>query len=111
MAGRLRNLLVFQTYEDDFDDLNQPIQTWKYFCKAWARPRALRGESYWAAQQAGSAVTGEVEIRYIPALVAKLREDIEKVRAKHGDRVYQIESFFDPDERGKRLHLMIKEGL
>ncbi len=111
MAGRLRNLLVFETYEEDTDDMGQPVKTWKPYCKAWSKPRALRGDAYWAAQQAQSDVTGEVEIRFIPDLVDKLRADVEKVRAKHGDRVYQIKSFFDPDERGKRLHLMIKESL
>ena len=110
-AGKLRTPLQFQTYTEDVDEFGQPVQSWEDLCPAWAKHVALRGEDFWAAQQAQSDVTGELEIRYIPTLVAKLHEDIEKVRALHGDRVYQIKSFYDPDGRRKRLHLMIKESL
>jgi len=110
-SGLLRTPLDFETYEEDVDEMGQPVEDWQFFCKAWAKHRALRGEDFWASQQAQSDISGELEIRYIPALVDKLREDIEKVRAKHGDRVYQIKSFFDPDERRKRLTLMVKESL
>ena len=110
-SGLLRTLLTIETYEETTDDMGQPIQDWETFTTAWGKVKPLRGNDYWAAQQAQSDVTGEIEIRYIPALVDKLRADIEKVRAKHGDRVYQIKSFFDPDERRKRLTLMVRESL
>ena len=110
-SGQLRTPLEIQTYEEDTDDMGQPIQDWQFFCKAWGRPKALRGEDFWAAQQAQSDVTGELELRYIPELVDKLRKDIEKVRLKIDDRVLYIKNFYDPDERRKRIHLMIKESL
>ncbi len=110
-SGQLRTPLEFQVYVETTDEMGQVIKVWEFFCKAWAKHRALRGEDFWASQQAQSDISGELEIRYIPALADKLRADIEKVRAKHGDRVYQIKSFFDPDERRKRLHLMVKEAL
>lgn len=110
-SGLLRNLLTIETYEEDTDETGQPIEDWKYYCKAWGNIRPLRGDHYWASQQAQSDVTGEVDLRYIPGLVDKLSDDVEKVRVKYSSRVLQVKSFFDPDERGRKLRLMVKEVL
>ena len=109
--GDLGTPVTIETYEEDKDEMGQPIKDWKYYCKAWAKPKALRGEDFWSAQQAQSDITGELELRYDPGLMDKLREDIEKVRLKADERTMHIKSFYDPDERKRRIHLMIKESL
>lgn len=110
-AGLLRNLLEIQTYAENRDAIGQPDPDWKKYISAWGNIRPLRGEKLWAAQQAKSRVTAEIELRYIPKLVEKLEADIEKVRVKYGNRIYQIESYYDPDERGRRLILSVREVL
>lgn len=110
-AGQLRTPLEVETYQETTDDMGQIVMNWEHHSKVWAKKVALTGQDYWAAQQAQSDVTGELEIRYIPGLMDKLRKDIEKVRFKHNDRILHIKNFFDPDGRRKRIHLMIKENL
>lgn len=107
----MRTPLEFETYVDSKDALGQPIESWQFFCRAWGKVRPMRGDRKWAVAQAQSDVTSEIDLRYIPALVEKLRADTEKVRVKQGERVHQIRSFVDPDERRKKLLLYVTEGL
>ena len=110
-SGKLNKPLEFEHYVEAVDDLGQPVKTWVHFCRAWGKVEHLRGEEKWLAAQAQAEGTMTLEIRFIPSLAAKLRADIKLVRVKMEDRIFDIDSYRDPDEKRKRMHLDIKEVL
>ena len=110
-SGKLNVPLEFEQYTETYDELGQPIKTWEHLCKAWGTFIHLSGQSRWLAAQVQAEGTITLEVRHIPALVEKLREDIKEVRAKTDGRIFHIDAFRDPDERKKRLHIDVKEIL
>lgn len=120
-AGRKRDLLTFEGYETTYDELNQPKKDWAEVLKAWGEIMPTTGSHYWAARQANSEVTATIEVRFSAAMYELLRRGADQVRItqelpseeENGNdkRIFRIDSFFDPDGRRRRLHVMAKEEL
>jgi len=123
-SGYRRNLMEFEKWTEGYDASGWPINQWQSYApelKAWGRFKPLRGDGYWASQQVQSDVIGEIEIPFIPLIVRELHDDLSVIRIKMcmgvasvppGTalfRYFKIESFHDPDERRKRIILMVKE--
>lgn len=110
-TGLLRMPIAFEIYTESRDSLNQIIENWVFYCKAWGKPLHQNQTQYWAAAQVQAEGTILIETRYIPQVLAKLMEDVSKVRIKSDTRVFKIKNYFDPDERKKRLHMIIEERM
>ena len=120
-SGYRRNSIEFEKWVEGYDASGWPVEAWTLLLKAWGRFKPLRGDGYWASQQVQSDVIGEIEIPYIPQLVRELHDDLSVIRIKMcmgvapvppGPalfRYFRVESFHDPDERRKRIILMVKE--
>jgi len=49
-------------------------------------------------------VTGKISIRYLAGITPKMR-------VKHGNRIFDIVSMINPEERNRELQLMVKERI
>ena len=101
-AGRLRHRVTIQQLVPDPSIGGE--DSWHDYATVWAAVEPLRGREYLAAQQEGAEVTGRITIRYIAGLKPTMR-------IKYGERIYQILSGIDPEERNAELQLMVKEVL
>ena len=126
-SGYRRNPIEFEYWTEGYDASGWPIEAnWASLTpalKAWGRYKPNRGDDYWAAQQQQSDVDGLFEVPFIADLVKLLMEDLTKLRIKMCAgvppaspgpplyRYFKIDSFFDPTQRRKVLHLMVKEEL
>jgi len=110
-SDKLNMPLEVQHYVETEDELGQPVKTWQHLMKAWGNFMHLTGTQKWLAAQVQAEGTITLEMRYIPDLVTRLRADKKLLRIKADGRDFAIESYRDPDEKRKRLHLDVKEIL
>ena len=108
-AGQLNNLITIQEEVEEENEYGETITTWEDYIDVWADISNLDGRQYFEAMASESEATGEIKIRYNASLVQKMRED--DMRIKFNGRIFQIESFFDPDESRRELKLIVKEQL
>ncbi len=132
-SGFRRDPIEFEQWTEGYDASGWSIET-NWFSltpelKAWGRYRPNnpnRGDSYWAAKQIQSDVVGVMEVPYIERLVKLLTAaggNLAAIRIKMcagvppdpgGSalfRYFKIDSYFDPDQKRKTLHLMVTEEL
>lgn len=101
-AARLNHRVTIQEHVTGRDEWGQPVDTWQDVATVWASVEPLRGQEYFAAQQVSAAVTARIRIRYRPGI----RPDM---RVLYGERIYNITSVIDPEERHEELQLMARE--
>ena len=104
VVGQYRHRVEIQELVQYQDGSGNVVEEWETYTGAWAKISNLQGRQYWDAKQAQSEATGEIRTRYIEGVRPSMR-------IKHGERVYEIESVFDPDERGEQLLFLVKERL
>ncbi len=110
-SGVLNQLVEFEHTVLAVDSAGQQVHSWQPLVSSWCRFIHLRGQERWLAAQVQAEGTITLEVRHIPALVTALAENVGRVRARQGNRVFHILAYRDPDERRKRLHLDVKEVL
>ena len=110
-VGLMRTPITFETYTETRDSLGQPVKDWQFYLKAFAKPVHEQQMRFWSAAQVQAEGKMVWETRYSSGLFDKLKADVEAVRIKEGSRIFEIEGYIDPDERKKRLHLLVKEVL
>ncbi len=129
-SGYRRDAIEFLYWTEGYDASGWPLEAnWAALSpplKAWGRYKPNRGDDFWAAQQVQSDVDGLFEVPFTERLVKLLHADLTKLRLRITMgaapavtvppspalfRHFSIKSFFDPDQRRKVLHLMVKEEL
>lgn len=65
-SGAYRNLIVFQKYEEGFDEIGNPSNEWKDYKKAYAYVNGLSGREYWEAANVQQENTVEFVFRWNP---------------------------------------------
>lgn len=68
----------------------------------WAAVEPFKGEEYIQLQNTQAELTAKVTIRYLPGIKPAMR-------VLYGDRVFDIKSVIDPEERHRELQLMCVE--
>lgn len=53
--------------------LNQPIETWTVFTRAWARKAAHSGREFYQAQQRHAEITEIFNIHYFAGITSRMR--------------------------------------
>lgn len=101
--GNLDQRVTLQTSAIGRDAVGGPTETWSDTAIVWARVSPLSGRRIAQAQQIGSAVSKEVEIRWRPDITAAMR-----VRFT-GGRAAKV-SWFEEFKRDGRL-LMVCEDI
>ena len=110
-SSKLNMPMQIQHHVETYDELGQPVKTWQHLMNAWGNIIHLRGQERWMAAQVQAEGTITLEMRYIPDLLARLRADVKLLRIIADGRTFDIDSYRDPDEKRKRLHLDVKEIL
>ncbi len=104
-AGRLRTRVEVQRIADHERDKHGGIKpSWTTIALRWASVVPLNGREYWSAQQVQSDVTHGVEMRFFEGLTSKHR-----LRLLHSQRVLNIKSVIDVEERHREMQLMCVE--
>lgn len=97
-----RHLVTIQEYTTTYNDYNEPVPDWVDWMQVWASIEPIGGREYWAKHQTQSVVTHRLRMHYIPGVVPTMR-------IVYGDRIFEIESVIDWEERNEYLQLMCKE--
>lgn len=100
--GKLRhqvNLQILQENQDSYGEMKRDFATYK---TVWASIEPLQGRELEHAKQISAEVTHRITIRYLADVVPENR-------ITKGERIFDIESVINPDERNEYLVLMCKE--
>lgn len=103
-AGKLRHRITIQNPVETTNDVGDVTTTWEDFATVWAEIIPLSGREYWESKQVNSEVTGKIRIRYLAGVTPKMR-------AKFGDRIFNIEAVINPEEKNIELVLLVSEKL
>lgn len=102
--GRLRHRITIQKYTATRDSFGADVEDWTDIANVWASITPVSGKEYYAAQQINAEITTKITIRYI--------KDINpKMRVVFKDRMFEILSVINSEERNIELNLMCKECL
>lgn len=103
-AGKLRHRIDIQRPAGGEDTYGAPDEAWDLFLTAHASVEPRSGLERTEDQAVAAEVTHVVRIRYREGVTPDMR-------VKFGDRVLEIESVVDVDERGRELVLLCKETI
>jgi SPP1 family predicted phage head-tail adaptor len=81
-----------------------PVPKWQPLCTRWAAIAPQAGREFWAAKQMHSELTHLIKLRGPLELQPTMR-------VRFGDRVFDILSVIDVEERHTEIRLVCKEGL
>lgn len=105
-AGRLRHRVLLQRCTGAVDDYGDPLYSdddqWTTEAAVWAAIDPVSGRELYAAEQAQSAVSHKIRLRYRQGVSAAWR-------VLYGNRVFRILSVIDWEERHESLLLMAQE--
>lgn len=79
-----------------------PQENWTTVATVWAAVADISGREYFQAQAVQSEVTTRIKIRYRTGITPSMR-------VLYGDRVFNILSVIDKDERHRVIELLCKE--
>jgi len=104
-AGTMRHKVVIQqNVPTEKDSYGAEVDNWTDYATVWASIEPARGREFWESQQVNAEVTGKIRIRYLGGITPKMR-------VKHGNRIFDIVSVINPEERNRELQLMVKERI
>jgi SPP1 family predicted phage head-tail adaptor len=101
--GKLRKRVQLQHLVRNQDDFGEAIPSYTPYATVWASVEPLQGRELEHAQQISAEITHRVTIRYIAAVTSEHR-------VVYGERILEIESVINPEERNEMLILMCKES-
>lgn len=102
-ASELRHRVTIQEFVEQVDEYGTPTgQAWQDVCTVWAAVEPIQGREYILLQNTQSELTARIRIRYRPGIKPAMR-------VVYGDRIFDIQSVIDPEERHIELQLMCKE--
>lgn len=105
-AGQLRHRVQIQEYvggTDGYGDMRRADEaSWRTVAAVWAAVDPVSGREFYAAEQAQSAVSHKVRIRYARGIRPGMRVCL-------GERRLHIQAVIDWQERHESLLLMAQE--
>ena len=102
MIGKLRHQVKILKSIITKDALGQEVEKLEVEKTVWASIEPLSGKEYFSAKQVNSEVNFKITIRYIDSLLPHWV-------VKFGQRVFNIESIINFEERNKYLQLLCSE--
>ena len=103
-AGRLRHHIEFQVVTETPDGVGYLVPAWGLFAEADAAVEPLQGQELFSERQIHADVTHGIRARYLPGLTPRHR-------IKFGERIFDILSIRDVDERNIEIDILAKERL
>ena len=100
--GRLRHLIIIEESMVSRDSFGAEVCEWIQFAKVWAEVSPVSGREFAFLKQVNAEVTTKITIRYLAGLTTEMR-------VLFGDRIFEIESVINPEEKSISLLLMCRE--
>jgi SPP1 family predicted phage head-tail adaptor len=108
-AGDLRRRVTFQSRSMAADTYGAQSPVWTDVASVWAEVSPLSGRELMAAQSINVEISHMVTIRFQQQFAGP--KAVAAMRIVYGDRIFNIHSSIDPDERRKSIQLTCSEGL
>ena len=102
--GKLRHKITIQEYSATRDSFGAQIEGWNDKASVFASVTPICGKEYFASQQLNAEVTTKITIRYLAGITPKMR-------VMFGNRIFDILSVLNFEERNIELNLMCKESV
>lgn len=103
-AGRLRHEITIQEPTATQNAVGEETLSWSDYATVRASVEPMSGREYWNSKQVQSEITHEIRIRYYPGVTSEMR-------VSWGNRVFEIESVINVNERNREMILMCKEAV
>jgi SPP1 family predicted phage head-tail adaptor len=100
--GKLRHKIIIQEYSASRDSFGAEVQNWTDKASVFASVTPVSGKEYFAAQQWNAEVTTKITMRYLSDISPKMR-------VLFDNRIFEILSVLNFEERNIELNLMCKE--
>ena len=108
-AGTLRKRITLQQQSISVDTYGQQITTWTDVATVWASIEPSVGRELMAAQAVSLDQPTTIMIRWQPAFASP--KAVAAMRAVYNDRLFNIHSVENEEERNRTLTLLASEGL
>ena len=102
MIGKLRHQVEILKPIITQDALGQEVENLELQKTVWASIEPLSGKEYFSAKQVNSEVTVKLTIRYVESILSQWV-------VQFGQRVFNIESIINFEERNRYLQLLCSE--
>lgn len=103
-AGELRHKVKLQEYTILQNTYGEATKVWTTYATVWARIQPLKGNEALLAQQIKAELSHRLTIRYNSSVKAKHR-------VKFNERIFDVNSVRNLDERNVEQELMVKEAV
>jgi len=100
--GKLRHLINIEESRVSRDSFGGEVSEWIQFAEVWADVSPVSGREFTSFKQLNSEITTKITIRYLEGISTEMR-------ILFRDRIFEIESVINPEERNISLILMCKE--
>lgn len=100
--GRLRHRIVIEESIDGRDSFGAETSEWSPFAKVWADVSPVSGREFIAFKQINAEISTKVTIRYHAGVTTEMR-------ILFDNRIFEITSIINPEEKNISLLLMCKE--
>lgn len=100
--GRLRHRIAIEESIAGRDSFGAEISEWRQFIKVWADVSPVSGREFIAFKQINAEISTKVTIRYIAGVTTEMR-------VLFDNRIFEITSIINPEEKNVSLLLMCKE--
>ena len=108
-AGDLRHRVSLQRQAASKDSFGQRLLTWETMTQMQCRISPISGKEAAIAGQMRSEITHEISCRYRPEFADP--KIASTYRILFGNRIFNISSSVNRDERNREMTLMVVEGL
>jgi SPP1 family predicted phage head-tail adaptor len=102
--GKLRHRIAIEQVANIQDSDGSVIETWSGFAMAQASMEPVSGWKHFAGQTTHANITHRVCMRYIPAVIPRMRIVCQS-------RIFEILSAVNSRERNTELQLMCRESI
>ncbi len=102
LGGRLNHKVVIEQRTETKNTLGEDETTWSTYKWTWAQVSPLSGKEYLANNELQSVVTGRVSMRYLSGVTVDMRINWD-------NRIFDIISIINTEERNRELILMVEE--
>ncbi|WP_164906074.1 phage head closure protein [Gudongella oleilytica] len=100
--GRLRQRIVIEESIAGRDSFGAETSGWIQFAKVWADVAPVSGREFLAFKQINAEISTKVTIRYLAGVTTEMR-------VLFKDRIFEINSIINIEEKNVSLLLMCKE--
>jgi SPP1 family predicted phage head-tail adaptor len=102
--GRLRHRIKLQTYTAFRDSFGAEEPEWTDVATVWASVTPASGKEYFASAQTNAELTTKITMRYLSGITPNMRVVFD-------ERIFEIVSVLNYEERNVELNLLCKESV